>query len=206
MEDVLDTYKLPYNEKRPVICLDETSHQLIGESRQPLPALPGKSALYDYEYTRNGVADFFMMAEPLKGRREVRVTESRTKKDFARCLAELAEVHYPAAEKILLVMDNLNTHTLSSLYEVFPAERARRIAERFEVHHTPKHGSWLNIAEIEIGILNRQCLDRRIPDIETVRKEVDAWVRERNRESRKVHWQFTTQDARIKLRRLYPII
>jgi hypothetical protein len=206
MEDVLETYTLPYNPKRPVICLDETSRQLIGESRYPLPTKPGKTAVYDYEYIRNGVADLFMMLEPLKGYRAVTVTESRTKKDFARCLQELAEQHYPDAEKIVLVMDNLNTHSLASLYEAFPPATARSIAERFEIHHTPKHGSWLNMAELEIGVMNRQCLNRRIPALEEMRSEVRAWVAERNNQQTTVHWQFTTQDARIKLQHLYPKI
>jgi hypothetical protein len=165
MEDVLETYKLPYDEKRPVICLDETSQQLIGEVQGPLPIGPGKTAVYDHEYVRNGVADLFMMVEPLSGHREVKVTESRTKKDFAGCL--------------------------------------RDMAERFEIHHTPKHGSALNMAELEIGIVNRQCLNRRIPTIEEMSSEVAAWVAGRNKEQTKIHWQFTTQDARIKLQHLY---
>jgi hypothetical protein len=206
MEDVLETYTLPCNPKRPVICLDETSRQLIGESRNPLPAEPGKTAVCDYEYVRNGAADLFMMLEPLKGHREVTVTERRTKKDFARCLQELAEQHYSDAEKIILVMDNLNTHSLASLYEAFPPVTARSIAERFEIHHTPKHGSRLNRAELEIGIVNRQCLNRRIPALEEMRSVVRARAAERNNQHTMVHWQFTTRDARIKLQHLYPKI
>jgi hypothetical protein len=203
MEDVLATYTLPYHPKRPVLCLDETSRQLIGESRARFPAEPGKTAVYDYEYVRNEVANLFMMLEPLTGRREVMVTEHRTKSDFARCLAELMEQRYPAAEKIVLVRDNLNTHSLASLYEVFPPAKARAIAERFEIHHTPKQDSWLNMAELEIGIVNRHCLNRRIPTLEEMRSEVRAWVTERNNQQTPVHWHFTSRDARVKLQHLY---
>jgi hypothetical protein len=206
MEDVLETYTLPYDPARPVVCLDETSRQLIGETRTPLPARPGQAAVYDYEYVRNGVADLFMAVEPLCGRREVMVSETRTRKDFARCLRDLAERHYPGAEKIVLVMDNLNTHSLSSLYAAFPPVKARSLAERFEIHHTPKHGSWLNMAELEIGILSRQCLNRRIAGIEEMSGEVAAWVAKRNSQKTAIHWQFTTADARIKLQPLYPKI
>jgi hypothetical protein len=204
MEDVLETYKLPFNPVRPVVCLDETNRQLIGETRKPLPVQAGQAAIYDYEYVRNGVADLFMLFEPLSGRREVKVTESRTRQDFACCLRDLACTHYPLAEKIVLVMDNLNTHTLASLYAAFPPSEARRLAERFEIHYTPKHGSWLNMAEIEIGILSRQCLNRRIGTIERMSDEVAAWVTQRNKRRSTVHWQFTTADARIKLQHLYP--
>jgi hypothetical protein len=203
MEDVLETYTPPYNPGRPVVCLDQTSRQLIGETRLPMPARPG---IYDYEYVRNGVADLFMMVEPLCGRREVMVRETRTRKDFARCLRDLAVRHYPDAEKIILVMDNLNTRSLASLYAAFPPEQARSLAKRFEIHHTPKHGSWLNMAELEIGILNRQCLNRRIAGIEEMRDEVAAWVTERNSRKTTIRWQFTTPDARIKLQHLYPQI
>jgi hypothetical protein len=204
MEDVLETYTLPFDPKRPVVCLDETNRQLIGETRTPLPVQPGQPALHDYEYVRNGTADLFMLFEPLSGRREVLVTKSRTRRDFALCLQDLACTHYPLAGKIILVMDNLNTHTLASLYTAFPPREARRLAERFEIHYTPKHGSWLNMAEIEIGILSRQCLARRIETIERMSDEVAAWVTQRNRKKSTVHWQFTAADARIKLQHLYP--
>jgi hypothetical protein len=206
MEDVLETYTLPYDPKRPVVCLDETSRQLIGESRIPIPPRPGQPGICDYEYVRNGVADLFMMVEPLSGRREVLVSPTRTRKDFAWCLRDLAVCHYPGAEKIILVMDNLNTHSLASLYAAFPPEQARALAERFEIHHTPKHGSWLNMAELEIGILSRQCLNRRIAGIEEMRDEVAAWVTERNNRKTTIQWQFTTPNARIKLQHLYPQI
>jgi hypothetical protein len=206
MEDVLETYTLPYNPKRPVVCLDETNRQLIGETRTPIPAKPGQPAIYDYEYVRNGVADLFMMVEPLGGLREVMVSSSRTRKDFARCLWELACRHYPDAEKIILVMDNLNTHSLASLYAAFPPEQARFLAERFEIHYTPKHGSWLNMAELEIGVMSRQCLNRRMEEIAAMRDEVQAWVAKRNSRNTTIHWQFTTKDARIKLQHLYPKI
>ena len=206
MEDVLAIYTLPFNPHRPVVCLDETNRQLIGETRTPLPVKPGQPAIHDYEYVRNGVADLFMMFEPLAGRREVKVTGSRTRQDFAACLKDLADTHYPDAETIVLLMDNLNTHTLASLYTAFQPQEARRLAERFEIHYTPKHGSWLNMAEMEIGILSRQCLARRIDKIEVMRSEVAAWVAQRNREKSTVHWRFTTADARIKLQHLYPKI
>jgi hypothetical protein len=206
MEDVLEVYTLPYDETRPVVCLDETNRQLIEEIKQPCPVQPGQPALYDYEYTRNGVANLFMMFEPLSGRREVKVTERRTGNDFAYCLQDLADTHYPGAEKIVLVMDNLNTHTLASLYATFEPETALRLAQRFEIHHTPKHGSWLNMAELEIGVMSRQCLGRRIPSLEEMAHEVKSWVTQRNNHKTTVHWQFTTADARIKLRHLYPKI
>ena len=206
MEDVLETYTRPYTKQRPVVCLDEMNRQLIGETRTPLPIQPGQSAIYDYEYVRNGVGNVFMMFEPLASRREVMVSERRTRQDFARCLSELADTHYPDAERIILVMDNLNTHSLASLYAAFPPEQARRLAERFEIHYTPKHGSWLNMAEMEIGVLSRQCLNRRLPALERMRAEVKAWAEARNGEQATVHWQFTTADARIKLQHLYPRI
>ena len=206
MEDVLEVYKLPYNEKQPVVCFDETNRQLIEETLTPLPVGPGQVALHDYEYVRNGVANLFMMFEPLGKRRKVTVTRRRTREDFAHCLRDLAEVQYPDAEKIILVMDNLNTHSLSSLYAAFEPETARRLCERFEIHYTPKHGSWLNMAELEIGVMSRQCLGRRIASIEEMAAEVQSWAAQRNKEKTTVHWQFTTADARIKLRRLYPLI
>ena len=204
MEDVLDVYKRPYDRKRPQVCLDETSKQLIGETRTPLPAGPGQEARYDHEYKRNGVANLFMVFEPLGGKRCVKVTERRTKKDWAGCVREMVDEMYPDAERIVLVMDNLNTHTPASLYEAFPPNEAKRIAERLEIHYTPKHGSWLDMAEIELGILGRQCLDRRIDNAETLAREVKAWEAQRNTAKAKVNWRFTTGDARIRLKKLYP--
>jgi len=206
MEDVLDVYKLPYDEKQPVICLDETNRQLIGETREPLPVKPGQAALYDYEYVRNGVANLFMMFEPLAARRQVMVSERRTQEDFARCLRNIAEVQYPDAQKIILVMDNLNTHSLASLYTAFEPETARRLCERFEIHYTPKHGSWLNMAELEISVMSRQCLSQRIATIGKMDSEVQSWVKQRNSQRSTVNWHFTTADARTKLRHLYPKI
>ena len=204
MEDVLDVYHRPYDEKRPQVCLDEASKQLVGEVVQPVPAAPGRPERFDYEYVRNGTANLFMASEPLLGWRAVQVTERRTARDFAEVLRWLAEDVYPDAEAIVLVMDNLNTHKLASLYEAFPAGQARRIAGKFEVHHTPKHGSWLNVAEIELSVLARQCLDRRIGSAEELKREVGAWEAERNERAIGVKWRFTTADARIKLHRLYP--
>jgi hypothetical protein len=204
MEDVLEVYKLPYDPLRPVICLDETNRQLIGETITPLPTKPGQPKKVDYQYERNGVANIFMMFEPLAARRYTAVTDTRTKLDFASCLRDLSDKYYPHAEKILLVMDNLNTHSLSSLYEAFPPVEARRLAERFEIHHTPKHASWLNMAEIEIGVMSRQCLNERIPAKGIMASKVAAWTCDRNDKTLSVNWQFTTADARIKLKRLYP--
>ncbi len=204
MEDVLDVYKRPYDPNRPMVCLDETSKQLIGETRIPEPAMPGREARYDHEYQRNGTANLFMVFEPLAGKRHVKVTERRTMKDWAVCVREMVDELYPTAERIVLVMDNLNTHTPVSLYEAFPPDEARRIANRFEIHYTPKHGSWLDMAEIELGILGRQCLDRRIDNAETLTREVAAWESQRNAAKAKVDWRFTTDDARIKLKKLYP--
>jgi len=201
---VLEVYHRPYDAKRPLVALDEASKQLVGELVQPLPPEPGQPERFDYEYVRNGTANLFMVSEPLLGRRHVAVTERRTAKDFAEVLRWLAEDRHPDADKIVLVMDNLNTHKLASLYEAFEPERARRIAARFEVHHTPKHGSWLNVAEIELSVLARQCLDRRIASAEALRQEVGAWEEERNERAVEVRWRFKTADARIKLHRLYP--
>jgi hypothetical protein len=206
MEDVLDVYHRPLDPKRPLICLDEASKQLIGEVAQPVPAAPGRPERIDYEYTRNGTANLFMISEPLTGRRHVEVTDRRTAVDFAKVVRALVEEMYPEAEKVVLVMDNLNTHKLASLYEAFPPEQARRIAEKLEIHHTPKHGSWLNMAEIELSVLARQCLARRIETREELEREVAAWEEDRNERMVEVRWQFTTADARIKLRRLYPTI
>jgi hypothetical protein len=204
MEDVLEVYKRPYDPQRPVVCLDETSKQLIGGVRTPVPAAPGQVAHYDCEYVRNGVANLFMISEPLAGQREVEVTDRRTKKDYAQCLRKLSDEIYPEAEIIVLVQDNLNTHSPASLYEAFEPAEAQRLAKRFEFHYTPKHGSWLDMAEIELGILGRQCLSRRIANIDTLRQETKAWEKNRNEAEAKVNWQFTTADARIRLRRLYP--
>jgi hypothetical protein len=206
MEDVLEVYKRPYDPQRPVVCLDETSKQLIGEVRTPVPAAPGQIAHYDCEYVRNGVANLFMIFEPLAGQRDVEVTERRTKKDYAQCLRKLSDEVYPEAESIVLVQDNLNTHTPASLYEAFEPAEAKRLAERFEWHYTPKHGSWLDMAEIELGILSRQCLSQRIDTMENLRRQVNAWENHRDEVQVKVDWQFTLPDARIKLKRLYPSI
>ena len=204
MEDVLEVYHRPYDEQRPLVCLDEASKQLVGEVIQPLPAQAGQPERFDYEYVRNGTANLFMISEPLLGWRHVQVTERRTAKDFAEVVSWLVEEVHSDAEKVVLVMDNLNTHKLASLYEAFPPEQARRIAERLEIHHTPKHGSWLNMAEIELSVLAGQCLERRLGSREELRAEVAAWEEERNEQRVGVNWRFTTADARIKLRRLYP--
>jgi DDE superfamily endonuclease len=205
MEDVLEVYHRAYDDKRPLVCLDEASKQLIGETRQPLPAEPGQPERFDYEYERNGTANLFMISEPLLGWRTVRVTERRTAKDLAEVLRWLVEDLHAEAEKVVLVMDNLNTHQLASLYEAFPPEQARRIVEKLEIHHTPKHGSWLNMAEIELSVLARQCLDQRLDCREKLQQETEAWELERNEQQVEIKWQFTTADARIKLHRLYPV-
>lgn len=204
MEDILELYCKPYDPNNPVVCMDEQSRQLIEETRQVIPAEPGKPERIDYEYERNGTVNIFMFTEPLGCQRHVSVTERRTASDWAEAIRELAEVRYPGAEMIRLVCDNLNTHKIGSLYETFPPEQARLLAKRLEIHYTPKHGSWLNIAEIELSALTRQCLDRRVSDIETLRNEIGAWEQKRNEQQEGVDWQFTTEDARIKLRRLYP--
>jgi hypothetical protein len=206
MEDVLEVYHRPYDEKRPLVALDEASKQLVGEVVQPLPPEPGQPERFDYEYVRNGTANLFMISEPLLGWRAVHVTERRTATDFAEVLRWLVEDVHPYAEKVVLVLDNLNTHKLASLYEAFEPEQARRIAEKLEIHHTPKHGSWLNMAEIELSVLARQCLDQRFESSEKLRQEVEAWEWERNEQQVETKWQFTTADARIKLHRLYPVI
>jgi hypothetical protein len=206
MEDVLEVYHRPYDERRPLVTLDEASKQLVGEVALPLPPLPGQPQRFDYEYVRHGTANLFMVSEPLLGWRAVQVTQRRTARDYAEVLRWLAEDVHPDAEVIVLVQDNLNTHRLASLYEAFEPERARRIAERFEVHYTPKHGSWLNVAEIELSVLSRQCLDRRIGSLAELEREVAAWEEARNEQGAKVRWRFTTEQARIKLHRLYPSI
>jgi transposase len=206
MEDVLDVYARPYDEARPVVGVDEGGKQLIGDAREPLPVRPGSPAKQDYEYERGGVANLFMAFEPLAGRRHVEATERKTAADFARFLRVVSDELYPGAEKIVVVCDNLNTHTPAALYEAFEPAEARRLAERFEWHYTPKHGSWLNVAEMELSVVARQCLDRRIPDLEALRREVAAWERKRNAAVVKVEWQFTTADARVKLKKLYPTV
>ena len=204
MEDVLEVYTRPYDPKRPQVCMDETNKQLLRDTRAPLPLQPGQSARVDYEYERGGVVNLFLFCEPLAGRRWVDVTEHRTKADWAHQIKDLIEVRYPDAEMIVLVMDNLNTHTPAALYEVFPPAEAKRLVDKLEIHHTPKHGSWLNMAEIELSVLSRQCLDRRVPDFATLASEVTAWQERRNAAGGAVDWRFTTDDARIKLKRLYP--
>ena len=204
MEDVLDVYHRPYDERRPLVCVDEASKQLVGEVVRPLPPEPGQPERFDYEYVRNGTANLFMISEPLLGWRAVQVTDRRTAKDFAEVLRWLVEDVHAEADKVVLVTDNLNTHKPASLYEAFPPERARRIAERIEWHYTPKHGSWLDMAEIELSVLSRQCLDQRIGTREDLEQAVGAWEAERNERGVEVKWRFTTADARIKLHRLYP--
>lgn len=206
MEDVLDTYARPHDPRRPVVCVDEGGKQLVGDARPPLPVRAGSPAREDYEYVRNGVANLFLAFEPLAGWRHGEVTERKTGKDFARFLRALSGGRYATADRIVLVMDNLSTHTPAALYEAFAPAEARRLAGRFEWHYTPKHGSWLNVAEMELSVLARQWLDRRIPDLEARRAEVAAWERDRNAAVVKVDWQFTTADARVKLKRLYPTI
>jgi len=206
MEDVLEVYTQPYDPKRPQVCMDETSKQLLSDLRHPLPVQAGQPERIDYEYQREGVADLFMFFEPLAAKRFVKVTDQRTRKDWAQAMKELADEKYPQAEKIVIVMDNLNTHSPASFYETFEPEEARRLTNRFEFHLTPKHGSWLNMAEIELGVIIRQCLSRRIADKKTLETEVNAWQNERNAKVSKVDWRFKTADARIKLKYLYPVI
>ena len=206
MEDVLEVYQRPHDPTLPVVCLDETSKQLIAETRVPIAAKPGRPARHDYEYQRNGTANLFMMFAALEGWRHVKVTDRHAAVDYAEVLKELSDTHFPEAQKIMLVQDNLNTHRPASLYEAFPAAEARRLVERFEWHYTPKHGSWLDMAESELSVLSGQCLDRRIPDKQTLSEEVAAWERSRNKNHTKADWQFTTADARVKLKRLYPAI
>ena len=206
MENVLAVYTRPYDANRPVVCFDEKSKQLVGEVCKPIPAAAGRAECHDYEYVRNGTANLFLLVEPLRGWRQVDVTTRRTKLDFAKQMKELVDAHYPDATKITRVMDNLNTHRLSCLYEAFTPTEARRLIEKIEVVHTPKHGSWLNMAECELSVLEKQCLGDRIPDEATLRPRIQVWNGDRNRRSKKIDWQFRTADARIKLRRLYPKI
>lgn len=203
MEDVLHVYHQAYDPEYPVVCVDEQPKQLVKETRIPIPAGKGRPERVDYEYERNGMANIFMAVEPLRGVRTTSVTKTRTRKDFAYFLESVIK-EYPDAKVILIVLDNLNTHTIGSFYETFPPDKARELAERVEFHYTPKHGSWLNIAELEFSALSRQCLDRRIGEIDTMTSEVAAWQHQRNAEEVTINWQFRTPDARIKLRRLYP--
>jgi DDE superfamily endonuclease len=204
MEDVLDVYHAPYDPLFPLVCMDESNKQLVGEVCAPLPPAPGRGQIIGHEYVRHGVADIFLEVEPLTGRRHVAITERRTRKDWAVFIKGMLEERYPKATKVRLVMDNLNTHSAASLYETFEPEEARRLARRLEIHYTPKHGSWLNVAEIELSALNGQCLNRRIADMDRLRQEVAAWELDRNNRAATIDWRFTTADARIKLKRLYP--
>jgi hypothetical protein len=206
MEDVLAVYTRPYDSQRPLVCLDELSEQLLADVRAPLPAGPGRPERVDYEYARCGTANLFLVCEPLAGRRWVTATARRTAVDWAHQIRWLVDERYPDAEQIVLVQDNLNTHTPGSLYDAFPPDEARRLSQRIEWHYTPKHGSWLNMAEIELSVLSRQCLSRRIPTLASLQREVAAWAERRNTAGGRVDWQFTTADARIKLKRLYPAI
>jgi hypothetical protein len=204
MENLLAVYTRPVDARRPLVCMDELPVQLVAESRQPRPARPGRKARYDYEYVRHGVANVFITCEPLRGQRQVRVTDRRTRRDWAYLIKQLVDQDYPEAERIVVVLDNLNTHTPGSLYATFPPAEAKRLTDKLEFHYTPVHGSWLNIAELELSILTRQCLSRRIPDQATLEREVAAWQAERNARPAPVDWRFTTADARIKLKHLYP--
>jgi len=204
MEDILDLYQQPYDAARPVVCMDEASKQLVAETRLPIPPAPGRLACFDYEYERKGTASIFMFCEPLRGWRMVSATDRRTRTDWALAVKNILDNEYPDAPVVRLVMDNLNTHSTASLYEAFDPAEARRLAQRLEIHYTPKHGSWLNVAEIELKALSTQCLARRIPDIAKLQREVVAWGRDRNKATIGVDWQFTTPDARVKLKHLYP--
>ena len=206
MEDILEVYQRPYDPHRPLVCLDETSKQLTAETRLPIAAKPGQLGRHDYEYRRNGTANLFMTFAPLEGWRHVKVTDRHTALDYAQVLKELSDTHFPGSAKIVLVQDNLNTHKPASLYDAFPPAEARRLVERFEWHYTPKHGSWLDMAESELSVLSCQCLDRRIPDQQVLKEEVEAWEADRNTKHAKANWQFTTTDARVKLKRLYPAL
>jgi transposase len=203
MEDVLEVYHRPYDAKNPVVCMDESNKQLVSSTRDSLPLESGKPLRVDDEYVRHGVADIFMAVEPIAGKRWIEVTERRTRIDWAQFIKSLLDDRYPDASKVVLVMDNLNTHSIASLYEAFSPEEALRLASRLEIHFTPKHGSWLNMAEIELSVLVGQCLNRRIPDIETMRSEVEVWSTDRNKIGADINWRFTTEEARVKLKRLY---
>lgn len=204
MEDILDVYHLPYDPNYPVVCMDESCKQMVGEIRNPIPCKPGQPVRIDDEYVRNGVAEIFMEVEPLAGKRHVSISERRTRRDWAWQIKKMLDERYPKAIKVRLVMDNLNTHSIASLYETFEPEETMRLAKRLDIHYTPKHGSWLNMAEIELSVLKGQCLKGRIPDMITMQNEVVAWSKKRNSRANKISWQFKTSDARIKLKRLYP--
>ena len=204
MEDVLAVYELPYDHEYPVVCMDETCKQLVGEVHESIPCAPGRPARVEHEYVRNGVAEVFLEVEPLTGQRHVAATEHRTSKDWARWIKGMLDERYPNAVQVRLILDNLNTHCLASLYEMFEPQEARRLAERVEIHYTPKHGSWLNMAEIELSALNGQCLDRRIADLVTMQRHISAWENDRNNRQSKIHWHFSTANARTKLKHLYP--
>lgn len=206
MEDVLDVYHRPYDPNFPVVCFDESSKQLVAEKRKSVPAAPGQLERYDYEYQRNGVRNLFLFFSPLVSWRHIKITEQRTRRDWANCMKDLVDVHFPEATCIRLIQDNLNTHNPVFLYEVFEPTEAKRILDKLEFHFTPKHGSWLNMAEIEFSVLSRQCLDRRIGDEASLVQEINSWVNNRNHSQATVNWQFTTDDARIKLKKLYPSI
>ena len=206
MEDVLDVYTRPADPFRPVVCLDETSRQVLSDARPSTPPAPGRPARRDPEYVRGGVVNLFLVSQPLRGWRHVRVSRQRTRIDFAQCVKDLVDVHYPDAVRIVLVLDQLNTHSPASLYEAFPPAEAKRLADKLEVHHTPKHGSWLNMAEIELSVLQRQCLDRRLGGRTAVEREVTAWAAARNGAAQTIDWRFTTADARVELKRLYPAV
>jgi hypothetical protein len=206
MEDVLDVYHRPYDPNFPVVCFDESSKQLVAEKRKSVPAAPGQLERYDYEYQRNGVRNLFLFFSPLVSWRHIKITEQRTRRDWANCMKDLVDVHFPEATRIRLIQDNLNTHNPVFLYEVFEPTEAKRILDKLEFHFTPKHGSWLNMAEIEFSVLSRQCLDRRIGDEASLVQEINSWVNNRNHSQATVNWQFTTDDARIKLKKLYPSI
>jgi hypothetical protein len=206
MEDVLDVYHRPYDPVRPLICLDETSRQIVVDVRSPLPPVPGHPARHDPEYARDGVVNLFLVSEPLRGWRQVRLSDRRTRIDWAHCIQELVDIHFPRAERIVLVLDQLNTHSPASLYEAFPPATAKRLADKLEIHYTPAHGSWLNMAELELSVLQRQCLDRRLGNRFTMAQEVTAWAAARNQATTTIDWRFTSADARMKLKRLYPVI
>lgn len=206
MEDVLDLYARPRDPKRPLVCFDETNKEQHIEVQEPMPVAPGEPVRYESTYERNGVSNMFMFFAPLENWRQVKVTDRRTSRDWAECMKDLVDIHFPDAERIVLVQDNLSTHTPAALYSAFPAAEAKRIWDRLEFHYTPKHGSWLNMAEIELSVLSRQCLDRRIPDQDALKRETNAWTDGRNNVNATIHWQFTTTDARIKLKKLYPTV
>jgi hypothetical protein len=203
MEDVLDLYAEPYDPLRPRVCFDERPYQMVSETRLPLPARPGQSQRYDYEYRREGTCNLFLFVQPERGWRHVTVTEQRTTQDFAHCMKDLVDTYYPEAEVIRVVLDNLNTHTLAALYEVYAPVEARRIVRKLEFHYTPKHGSWLNMAEAELAVLSNQCLDQRLGNMQTVQSEIAAWEQQRNDVHATINWRFTVEDARVKLDRLY---